>query len=99
MPICAKPSAASTSAIGGRPRYQARYPGVDDDAVDVGVEIEAETFTDESRPARRLVAAARWWRLAATRSSDTPCSMPWASTSRSGLAAKSPVTPKVMLPQ
>ena len=36
---------------------------------------------------------------AAFRSSARPSSMPWASTSRSGLAAKSPVIPKVTLSQ
>ena len=44
-------------------------------------------------------AAACWWCVAASRRSAMPCSMPWASTSRSGLAAKSPVTPKVTTPQ
>jgi pimeloyl-ACP methyl ester carboxylesterase len=36
--------------------------------------------------------------LAAASSSATPCSMPRASTSRSGLAAKSPVRPNVIAP-
>ena len=44
------------------------------------------------------VAEARWWRSAAARSSDRPDSMPRASTSRSGFAAKSPVIPKVTVP-
>jgi len=49
---------------------------------------------------RRPLAAAGCERfLAAVSSSDMPCSIPRASTSRSGFAAKSPVRPNVMAPQ
>jgi hypothetical protein len=52
-----------------------------------------------ARGRRPLAAAGRERFLAAASSSDTPCSMPRASTSRSGFAAKSPVRPNVMVPQ
>ena len=52
-----------------------------------------------TEPKSHEVTEACWWRRAAARSSDRPDSMPRASTSRSGVAAKSPVIPKVTVPQ
>ena len=52
-----------------------------------------------TEPKSHEVTGACWWRRAAARSSARPDSMPSASTSRSGVAAKSPVIPKVTVPQ
>src|SRR5207247_943403 len=60
----------------------------------------SEFLAASGRPTKsHELTEARWWRRAAARSSDRSCSMPRASTSRSGLAAKSPVIPKVTVPQ
>jgi pimeloyl-ACP methyl ester carboxylesterase len=56
--------------------------------------LDSVWMTGEPRDPATAQAAA----LPAASSSAIPCSMPRASTSRSGLAAKSPVRPNVMVP-